>query len=327
MDNIYCVCLANNGVLNNHTFRQPERSFYENKHRMIKYWILGANGQIGHQLQAQLSQFPHVQCLASTQQQIDIKDKIKVFDIAHTFKPHIIINAAAYTAVDQAENQRDLAFAVNHLGAENLAQAAQAINAAIIQLSTDYVFDGKRKISYRETDITAPQNVYGASKLAGEIAVQAACMRHIVLRTSWVFGEHGNNFVKTMLRLGATYPRINVVGDQFGGPTYAGDIAAALHHIAEKVVLEQFNDYGVYHFSGCPNVSWYDFASEIFSQAQQQNVLANIPQLNSITAADYAAPAQRPANSCLDNSKIQKTFGIKPSDWRNALLNLKKYTN
>ncbi|MDO4434289.1 MAG: dTDP-4-dehydrorhamnose reductase [Alysiella sp.] len=291
--------------------------------KMIRYFITGANGQVGSQLVAQLQ--GKAEILATTSQTLDITNEHAVWQTVRDFRPNIIINAAAYTAVDKAESESDLAFAVNELGAKHLAQAANEIGATILHISTDYVFDGKGETPYRETDPVAPQNVYGKSKLAGEIAVQAACPRHIILRTAWVFNEHGNNFVKTMLRLGASRDSLGVVADQFGAPTYAGDIAAALIQIAEKIVSGQSHQFGVYHFSGSPYVSWHDFASEIFAQAHAQNVLAQIPVLNAITTADYPTPASRPANSRLDCGKIQANFGIVPSDWRKALLNLKDY--
>lgn len=289
----------------------------------MKYLITGANGQIGHQLAAQLRGKAEV--LATVRQTLDISNQKQVFETVNNFRPDVIINAAAYTAVDKAESETDLAFAVNESGAKYLAQAANEVGAAILHISTDYVFDGKGETPYRETDSAAPQNVYGKSKLAGEIAVQAACERHIILRTAWVFNEKGGNFVKTMLRLGASRDSLGVVADQFGAPTYAGDIAAALIKIAEKIILGQSDKFGVYHFSGSPYVSWYDFASEIFVQALAQNVLAQIPILNAIATADYPTPASRPANSRLDCGKIQAAFGIEASDWRKALLNLKDY--
>ncbi|ULJ69938.1 dTDP-4-dehydrorhamnose reductase [Wielerella bovis] len=290
---------------------------------MIKYLITGANGQVGSQLVAQLQSKAEI--LATDRDTLDITDKQAVLQAAQTFRPHFIINAAAHTAVDKAESERDLAHAINCTGAENLALAAQNVGATILHISTDYVFDGKGETPYRETDPVAPQSVYGETKLAGEIAVQAACERHIILRTAWVFNEQGGNFVKTMLRLGASRDSLGVVADQFGSPTYAGDIAATLISICEQIHVGKTNAYGVYHFSGSPYVSWHDFASEIFAQAHAQNVLAQIPVLNAIATADYSTPASRPANSRLDCGKIQAAFGIETSDWRKALLDLKDY--
>lgn len=290
---------------------------------MIKYLITGANGQVGSQLVAQLQSKAEI--LAADRDTLDITDKQAVLQAAQTFRPHFIINAAAHTAVDKAESERDLAHAINCTGAENLALAAQNVGATILHISTDYVFDGKGETPYRETDPVAPQSVYGETKLAGEIAVQAACERHIILRTAWVFNEQGGNFVKTMLRLGASRDSLGVVADQFGSPTYAGDIAAALIAICEQIHAGKTNAYGVYHFSGSPYVSWHGFAAEIFAQAVAQGVLPKAPVLNAIGTADYPTPASRPANSRLDCGKIQAAFGIEASDWRKALLNLKDY--
>ncbi|ULJ60966.1 dTDP-4-dehydrorhamnose reductase [Wielerella bovis] len=290
---------------------------------MIKYLITGANGQVGSQLVAQLQSKAEI--LATDRDTLDITDKQAVFQAAQTFRPHFIINAAAHTAVDKAESERDLAHAINCTGAENLALAAQNVGATILHISTDYVFDGKGETPYRETDPVAPQSVYGETKLAGEIAVQAACERHIILRTAWVFNEQGGNFVKTMLRLGASRDSLSVVADQFGSPTYAGDIAAALISICEQIHAGKTNAYGVYHFSGSPYVSWHGFAAEIFAQAVAQGVLPKAPVLNAITTVDYPTPASRPANSRLDCGKIQAVFGIETSDWRKVLLDLKDY--
>lgn len=290
---------------------------------MIKYLITGANGQVGSQLVAQLQGKAEV--FAADRDTLDITDRAAVFQAAQAFRPDFIINAAAHTAVDKAESEHELAHAINCTGAENLALAAQEIGAAILHISTDYVFDGKGEKPYCETDSIAPQSVYGKTKLAGEQAVQAACVRHIILRTAWVFNEQGGNFVKTMLRLGATRDSLGVVADQFGSPTYAGDIAVALIEICQQIHNGKSNAYGVYHFSGSPYVSWHGFAAEIFAQAVAQGVLAQAPVLNAITTADYPTPAARPANSRLDCSKIQAVFAIAPSDWRKALLNLKDY--
>ncbi|MCG7656634.1 dTDP-4-dehydrorhamnose reductase [Wielerella bovis] len=290
---------------------------------MIKYLITGANGQVGSQLVAQLT--GKAEIFSTDRDTLDITDKQAVLQAAQTFHPDFIINAAAHTAVDKAESERNLAHAINCTGAENLALAAQNVGATILHISTDYVFDGKGETPYRETNPIAPQSVYGKSKLAGEIAVQAACERHIILRTAWVFNEQGGNFVKTMLRLGASRDSLGVVADQFGSPTYAGDIAAALIAICEQIHAGKTNAYGVYHFSGSPYVSWHGFAAEIFAQAVAQGVLPKAPVLNAIGTADYPTPASRPANSRLDCGKIQAAFGIAPSDWRKALLNLQDY--
>lgn len=289
---------------------------------MKKYLITGADGQVGSQLVTKLHGKGKV--WATNRHTLDIVQQEAVLQAVHDFCPDIIINAAAYTAVDRAESEADLVYAVNCTGAKNLACAAQSIGAIILHISTDYVFDGTGNMPYTETDPVAPQNVYGKSKLAGERAVQAACARHIILRTAWVFHEHGNNFVKTMLRLAKQRDAISVVGDQFGAPTYAGDVAAALIAIAEQL-LDGKEQFGLYHFSGSPYVSWYDFAHHIFAQAIAQHILTQAPTLTAITTADYPTAACRPTHSRLNCDKIQAAFGINPSDWQQALLNLNNY--
>ena len=290
---------------------------------MAKFLITGAKGQVGYCLTHQL-QGKH-EILAVDRDELDITDKSAVKNVVENFRPDVIINAAAHTAVDRAETEVELSESINVKGPQYLAEAAKSIDAAILHISTDYVFDGQREGKYKETDATDPQGVYGKTKLEGEQAVAKANDKFIVLRTAWVFGEHGNNFVKTMLRLAKTRNTLGVVADQIGGPTYAGDIAANLIHIAEKAIAGKGVQYGIYHFTGEPYVSWCDFAKAIFDEAVSQNVLEKGPLVNAITTADYPTPAKRPANSCLDLTKIQQVFGIQPSDWKKALKNIQAY--
>lgn len=290
---------------------------------MAKFLITGANGQVGYCLTQQL-QGEH-EILAVGRNELDITDQSAVKKAIENFCPNVIINAAAHTAVDRAETEIGLSKAINVNGSQYLAEAAKSVGAAILHISTDYVFDGQRAGKYKESDATDPQGVYGRTKLEGEQAVAAANDKFIVLRTAWVFGEHGNNFVKTMLRLAKTRDTLGVVADQVGGPTYAGDIAKALIQIAEKIIAGEKVEYGVYHLTGEPYVSWYEFAKAIFAEAVSQNVLEKSPLMNAITTADYPTPAKRPANSCLDLTKIQQVFGIQPSDWQKALKNIKAY--
>lgn len=290
---------------------------------MTKFLITGANGQVGYCLTQQLQDEHEI--LAVGRNELDITDQSAVKKAIENFCPNVIINAAAHTAVDRAETEIELSKAINVKGPQYLAEAAKSVGAAILHISTDYVFDGQRAGKYKESDATDPQGVYGKTKLEGEQAVAAANDKFIVLRTAWVFGEHGNNFVKTMLRLAKTRDTLGVVADQVGGPTYAGDIAKALIQIAEKIIAGEKVEYGVYHLTGEPYVSWYEFAKAIFAEAVSQNVLEKLPLVNAITTADYPTPAKRPANSCLDLTKIQQVFGIKPSDWQKALKNIKAY--
>ena len=290
----------------------------------MKILITGSYGQVGSCLVKQLSEQPEVGYLAVDRDTLDITDAAAVSQLVSKFQPDVIINAAAHTAVDKAEQEVELSYAINRNGPAFLAQAANAVGAAILHISTDYVFAGDKSGAYTETDATAPQGVYGASKLAGELAVAAACPRHIILRTAWVFCESGNNFVKTMLRLSQTRDELGVVADQFGGPTYAGDIAAALINIA-KALQSGNQHYGIYHFAGLPHVNWHQFACEIFRQAKEQGIIDKTMRVNAITSDQYPTPAKRPANSKLDCQHIAHCFGIQPSDWQAALKNLKDY--
>ncbi|OEE57332.1 dTDP-4-dehydrorhamnose reductase [Enterovibrio norvegicus] len=293
----------------------------------MKLLITGSLGQVGSCLVKQLSTMDDVEFLALDREELDITNANQVDDLVATFKPDAIINAAAHTAVDRAEEEVELSYAINRDGPSNLAKAANKVGAAILHISTDYVFAGDKDGEYVESDETGPQGVYGKSKLAGELAVAEACERHIILRTAWVFSEHGGNFVKSMLRLVQTRDTLGIVADQFGGPTYAGDIAKALLDIATSIVKGGNTGFGVHHYSGMPHVGWYDFANTIFDEATQQGVLTSAITVNPIATSDYPTQAKRPANSRLNNNKIYIQFGISPSDWKLALKNLKDYAS
>ncbi|CAH6795201.1 dTDP-4-dehydrorhamnose reductase [Vibrio chagasii] len=292
----------------------------------MRVLITGCHGQVGTCLTEQLNQDENTTILALDREHLDITNQDSVNAVVSEFQPTIIINAAAHTAVDKAEEEVDLSYAINRDGPKYLAQAAQTIDAVILHISTDYVFEGSKVGDYIETDTTNPQGVYGESKLAGEIAVAQSCEKHIILRTAWVFGESGNNFVKTMLRLGQTRDALNIVGDQFGGPTFAGDIASTLIQIAKRITQGSEVEYGVYHYSGLPHVSWFDFADAIFDVAVKKKVLESKPTLTSITTDQYPTPAKRPSNSRLSNDKIMASFSIEASDWKAALNNIQAYT-
>ncbi|QCI72102.1 MULTISPECIES: dTDP-4-dehydrorhamnose reductase [Vibrio] len=292
----------------------------------MRVLITGCYGQVGSCLTKQLANNENTAVLALDREHLDITNQDALNAAVAEFEPSIIINAAAHTAVDKAEDEVDLSYAINRDGPKHLAQAAQSVGAAILHISTDYVFEGNKVGEYAETDATNPQGVYGESKLAGEIAVAEACDKHIILRTAWVFGENGNNFVKTMLRLGVNRDALSIVGDQFGGPTYAGDIANTLIQIAKRIDQGDAVEYGVYHYSGLPHVSWFDFADAIFDVAVEQGVLAKKPRLTSITTDQYPTPAKRPSNSRLSTEKITLGFSVKASDWKAALNNIQVYT-
>ncbi|CAK2193238.1 dTDP-4-dehydrorhamnose reductase [Vibrio crassostreae] len=292
----------------------------------MRILITGCHGQVGSSLTEQLANHESTEVLALDREYLDITSQGAVNAAVAEFKPSIIINAAAHTAVDKAEEEIGLSYAINRDGPKYLAQAAQSVDAAILHISTDYVFEGNKAGEYVEADATNPQGVYGKSKLAGEIAVAQACEKHVILRTAWVFGENGNNFVKTMLRLGENRDALSIVGDQFGGPTYAGDIANVLIQIAKRITQGDTVEYGVYHYSGLPHVSWFDFAGAIFDVAVEQGVLAKKPNLTSITTDQYPTPAKRPSNSRLSTEKITLGFSVEASDWKAALKNIQAYT-
>lgn len=284
----------------------------------MKILITGASGQIGKHLTSQLTHTAH-HFIAPDHQQMDIVDFDKTMELIKYIRPDLIINLAAYTAVDMAEDDFENAFAINQQGAKNVAIAATEINAAIIHLSTDYVFSGEKKTPYIENDIAHPINVYGKSKLEGEVAVAAHNPQHIILRASWVFSLEKENFVTIMLNLAKKQNTISIVNDQIGGPTSADSIAETLITITNKLDTFSSSDWGIYHYSGAPYVSWYEFAETIFQEAKTQNQLMQCPELVAIESRKYPSKAKRPLNSRLDNEKLNKRFGIQPCDWRYKL--------
>lgn len=229
----------------------------------------------------------------------------------------LVINLAAYTAVDKAETDEAVAFAVNRDGARHIARACSKRNIPLIHLSTDYVFDGCKPDPYREDDEVNPLSVYGRSKEAGEQAVRSSLDQHIILRTSSVFGVHGSNFVKTILRLAADRPVLRVVADQCSRPTAAGAIAAALVALADAILRGDLS-FGTYHFAGVGAVTWHAFAEAIIAASAAR--LGSRPRIDAITTAEYPLPAKRPANSVLDCRKIEERFGIVPPPWREGLM-------
>jgi dTDP-4-dehydrorhamnose reductase len=232
--------------------------------------------------------------------------------------PSAIVNAAAYTAVDQAEAEPERAFRINCGGAALLADAAARYGIPFIQISTDYVFDGNKPSLYREDDPPAPLNVYGCSKLAGETAVLKACPCAAVIRTSWVYSPHGNNFVRTMLRLSETQPTVRVVDDQRGTPTSAADLAAAVLAIVERLrSAAGCDNAGIYHLAGEGETSWHGFAAAIFASLARRG--RRVPELQAIRTAEYPTPARRPKNSCMDSSKAERVFGVRLPSWRSSL--------
>ncbi|ACK51634.1 dTDP-4-dehydrorhamnose reductase [Methylocella silvestris BL2] len=273
--------------------------------------IFGAGGQVGQELQ-RAAFGKGVACRALSHAEVDIADAADVARAFDETRPTLVVNAAAYTKVDLAETEVDAAQRANEIGPGVVGKACAARETPLIHISTDYVFDGTKTGPYVESDPLAPLGVYGRTKAAGEAAARDAAPRHVILRTSWVYGEFGNNFLKTMLRLARDRDELRVVADQHGCPTSTRDIAAAILRIAPR--LETSSDlYGLYHFAGVGATNWHGFASRIVEA--QANITGRRPTVAAITTADYPTPARRPANSVLDCSLFEKSFGFSAHNW------------
>jgi len=272
--------------------------------------VTGAGGQLGQALQFIANKHAEIKFKFFSSSELNITDAINCEAVFSQIKPDYCINAAAYTAVDKAESEPEKAFAINATGAKNLAEACKKHRTKLIHISTDFVFDGLKTTPYTEEDLPNPTGVYGQTKLDGEKAVQQTWPQHFIIRTSWVYSQFANNFMKTMVRLGNEKDRLNVVNDQIGTPTHAVDLAEALVSIIQK---NPENAFGIYNFSNEGQCSWFDFAKQIFKVHNIQIDLQPIP-----TSA-YPTPAKRPAYSILDKSKIKQTFGIAIADWKEGL--------
>ncbi|MCD1259512.1 dTDP-4-dehydrorhamnose reductase [Paenibacillus athensensis] len=268
--------------------------------------VTGASGQLGRDVLESLQRAQH-EVIGLSRTELDITDLQACRTCLQAIRPEAIIHCAAHTAVDLAESETDLAYSVNAWGTRNIAVAAEAISAKVVYISTDYVFDGTATTPYTEFDATFPQSVYGKSKLAGEQLLQSLCSRYFIVRTSWVFGKHGANFVKTMLMLGRTKDRLQVVHDQFGSPTYTIDLAAFLGE------LVQTERYGIYHASNTGSCSWYEFAQEIFKQAA-------VPvEVEPCTTEQFSRPAPRPRFSVMNHMAIRTNGFSEMRPWPEAV--------
>lgn len=284
----------------------------------MRILVCGANGQVGHEIVSRAAAFG-LEALGTTRDQVDITQRNQVEDAVGQLRPGLIINAAAYTHVDHAETHADQAYAVNRDGAAFIASAARDAGIPLLHISTDYVFPGTASVPYRETDVLSPTGVYGASKAAGEEAVRSRLDQHLILRASWIFGAHGHNFVKTMLRLARQRDHLSVVSDQIGCPTHAGSLADTLLELAARYARQGTLAWGTYHYGGQPACSWFDFAEEIFRQAEASKMLLKRPTVTAIGSEQYPTPARRPAWSVLDCTLFEKTFGLEAPDWRRDL--------
>ncbi len=250
---------------------------------------------------------------------LDISDKGAVFSLIEKESPHIIVNCAAYTKVDLAEKEREKAFAVNEGGPRHLALRSRAVGAVLLHISTDFVFDGIKTTPYKEEDRTNPLGAYGKSKLAGEAAIREFCPEHIIIRTSWLYGAHGSNFVKTILRLAGEKEVLRVVSDQIGSPTWTADLAEVIRKIAGAVKGQKAPSFGLYHYSDEGVISWYDFAVAIVEEARGLGIQLKCGSVEPIPTAAYPTPAARPAYSALDTAKIKTTLALEIPHWRISL--------
>lgn len=277
----------------------------------MRLLVFGAGGQVGTELR-RATLPPGMALAAFDRAALDITDRAAVSAAIRREHPGLVVNAAAYTAVDKAESEAEAAFAANAAAPGHIAAACAEAGIPLIHLSTDYVYDGTKPGPYAEDDPINPLGVYGRSKAAGDAAVAAALAEHVILRTAWVYSAHGGNFVKTMLRLAGERPGLRVVADQHGAPTAAADIAAAIVRVAERIGAGE-GRWGTFHFTGAGPTTWHGFAEAIVALAGRSVPIA------AIATAEYPTPARRPANSVLDCTKIAAAYGVAPHPWREAL--------
>lgn len=284
-----------------------------------KILLTGANGQVGWELQRTLSSLGEVVALDS--QGLNLADAKDLRDKLTVLAPQLIVNSAAYTAVDKAESEAERAYAINAIAPGIMAEEAARSGALLVHYSTDYVFDGSGSAPWREEDTCNPLNVYGRTKLEGERLIQHSGCRHLIFRTSWVYGARGSNFLLTMRRLMRERPELKIVDDQIGAPTWCRDLAEATAQIISQLgsVPNPINaePWGVYHMCNAGETSWHGFAQSIRGMIPDETCA--LKQLMGIPSTEYPTPAQRPHNSRLDNTKLQKTFGLRLQDWQSAL--------
>lgn len=275
----------------------------------MKIVITGANGQLGSELKELLGHYTEKECFFLDRSKLPLDQTMIIQDILAMYEPDLIIHAGAYTAVDKAESEQELADRVNHLATGEIAQYCRIHGAKLIAVSTDYVFDGNSDTPLKEDASVDPINSYGLSKLHGEQAIQKWLPEGIIIRTSWVYSVYGNNFVKTMIRLMTERDEISVINDQIGSPTHAKDLAKAIVHIADTAQWQG----GIYHYSNAGEISWYDFAIKI---REIKGLDCNI---NAIPTSAYPTPAKRPRYSLLDKSKIKAQYGVEVPNWEESL--------
>lgn len=281
---------------------------------MKKVLLIGAKGQVGQELQVTLPQLGEV--ISIGREELDLTNSEKISQLIREIHPDYLVNAAAYTAVDKAETEPDLAYSINAIAPKIMAESAEKIKAKFLHISTDYVFDGRKNTPYLETDLTNPLGVYGQSKLRGEEEIKTVNSQAIILRTAWVYGSYGkSNFVKTMLRLGKEREELKVVVDQVGSPTWSKDIATAI----TQLLINVDNPAGIYNFTNSGVASWFDLTKAIFEEAKISGIPLKIQRVIPITTAEYPTPAVRPAYSVLSGQKISQQLGYIPPYWRDSL--------
>ena len=281
---------------------------------MKKVLLIGAKGQVGQELQVTLPQLGEV--ISIGREELDLTNSEKISQLIREIHPDYLVNASAYTAVDKAETEPDLAYSINATAPKIMAEAAEKIKAKFLHISTDYVFDGRKNTPYLETDLTNPLGVYGQSKLRGEEEIKTVNSQAIILRTAWVYGSYGkSNFVKTMLRLGKEREELKVVVDQVGSPTWAKDMATAI----TQLLINVDNPPGIYNFTNSGVASWFDLTKAIFEEAKISGIPLKIQRVIPITTAEYPTPAVRPAYSVLSGQKISQQLGYIPPYWRDSL--------
>lgn len=286
---------------------------------MKRILVTGKDGQLGYELQRSLA--PLTEVIALGRAGCDLGNEKALRAVIQQLKPDIIVNAAAYTAVDKAESEPDVAEAVNHLALKVIGEEAEKLSAMVIHYSTDYVYDGSKHTPYLETDATNPQGVYGLSKLAGELALANACHKHFIFRTSWVLGTYGNNFAKTILRLATIKENLSVVADQFGAPTTAALLADVTAHVVARTLKDSTDlktPFGVYHLAASGRTNWHEYAKFVIALAHEKGkpLVLSTDNIKAISTIEYPTPAKRPGNSSLNTSKFQNTFGLLLPDWQ-----------
>jgi dTDP-4-dehydrorhamnose reductase len=282
----------------------------------MKILVLGSKGQLGCCLQDQFA-YTKYEVIYASRNELDLSKLHDAKKYISKLNPDIIINASAYSDVDNAEKNIKEAYLINHIAVKNIAYICSEKDIWMIHISTDYVFDGTSNRPYKVNDKTSPRSVYGQSKLNGEISIVNSSCKFLIIRTAWLFSEYGKNFVKTMLRLNSTHTEISVVGDQIGSPTYTQDFARAI--ISTLKYLNEETKSGIYHYSGNPECTWAEFAQHIFNEARQQNKINKLPKIKIIDSSEYPTPVKRPSYSVLDTSLFESSFNYERQNWSDGI--------